>query len=309
MTQSDSNATIRASGIAREDLAALLADAEPRRMTNLAASLNLSVALFLTLLGSSPLQGSFLWPVVAAIAAGLAWTVSNRLWRDIALASVAQTLGEPWGQSRFASGWGAVDFEKWIANLFNEEGRRITAWQAEGAYRDIAYRLTESTVWRRRRSQQYSEITHLMQIEIAVPQSFAGRVEILPKAGIMTAVDDLVRQVSGNDVRRQEIDPDFDAVFDTMASSNADVRAVLTPGFQRAMLKLAARNPQSYLSARFEHGWFNLRLPLPHVVFANAGLLRPMDRLLDDVETLWWDLTIAHRLIDSLMGDHDGPLR
>ena len=148
-----------------------------------------------------------------------------------------------------------------------------------------------------------------MQVEIAVPQPFAGSIELRPRSKYMAGVDDLFRQLSGNELQRREIAPEFDAVFDTLASANANVGELLTPGFHRAMLTLAKRNPQSYLSGRFQHGWFNLRLPIPHLVFSSAGLFKPLDALTDDVDTLWWDLTIPHRLIDSLTGDHQGPLR
>ena len=298
-----------ASGLDRNEIATLLRSAEPRRMTNLSASLNLSAGLFFLLLGSAPLQGSFLWPVVACVVGGMAWTVSNRLWRDIALGSVAQTIGDRWGQSHFASGWGAVDIEKLLADLFSGEGCRFTAWESHGKHRDIAYRLNEATIWRRRRNQKRREIFYLMQVEVAVPQPFAGSVEIRPRSGFAPAIDDFFRQISGEDEQRQTIDPDFEAVFDTFASANANVDKLVTPGFRHAMLTLAKRNPQSWLSARFQHGWFNLRLPIPHLVFASAGLLRPLEELIDEVDMLWWDLTIPHRLIDSLMGDHQGPLR
>lgn len=298
-----------ASGLDRDEVATLLRNAEPRRMANLAVSLNLCAGIFLLLLGRAPLQGSFLWPIFAVVVAGMAWTLSNRLWRDIALATVAQTIGERWGQSHFASGWGTVDIERWIADLFSKEGQRFTAWESRGKHRDIAYRLNEATIWRRRSNQKRSETFYLMEVEIAVPQSFTGSIALRPCSKFMAGVDDLFRHFSGSEMQRREIAPEFDAVFDTLVSANADVDELLTPGFQRAMLTLAKCNPQSYLSGRFQRGWFNLRLPIPRLVFSSAGLFRPLDALADDVNTLWWDLTIPHRLIDSLMGDHQGPLR
>ena len=297
------------SGLDRDEVATLLRNAEPRRMANLSASLNLCAGIFFMLLGRAPLQGSFVWPIVACVGAGMVWTLSNRLWRDIALAAVAQTTGERWGQTHFASGWGTVDIEKWLADLFSQEGQRFVAWESQGKHRDIAYRLNEATIWRRRRNQKRSEIFYLMEVEVAVPEPFAGSVDIRPRSGFAPAIDDFFRRLSGEDEQRHAIAPDFDAAFDTLASANASVDKLVTRGFQRAMLNLAARNPQSYLSGRFQHGWFNLRLPIPHLVFASASLLKPMDALVDDADRLWWDLTIPHRLIDSLMGDHQGPLR
>ncbi len=311
MTQHDEDRAILASGLARDEIADLLRNAEPRRMANLASSINLTGGVFLAMLGHQLERESFswLWLIVACIVSGMVWKLSNRLWRDIALASVAQAIGERWGQNYFASGWGAVDIEKWIADLFSNEGKRFTAWKSEGKHRDIDYRLNESTIWRRVHGKKRSEIIHLIQVEVAVPRSFSGSVEVVPKSGFSSAIDDVFRKMTGDDVRRQPIEPGFDAVFDTMVSSNAAADKLVTASFRDAMLKLASRSPKTYLSGRFEHGWFNLRLPIPEVVFASASLLKPMDQLLDDVDTLWWDLTIAHRLIDSLMGDYHGPLR
>lgn len=238
---------------------------------------------------------------------GGVWRLSQRLWRDLAIAVLASVIGERWGQVEFASGWGAVEIEQWLGDLFSDEGMRVVAWQSRGRYREIGYRLTESTIWRRRRSGQ--RITHVMQVEIAVPRSFSGNVQLVPRSGFAAEVDDLLRQVMGSAERRLEVDPDFDAVFDTIASKNASVGTLLTPNFRRAMLALAARHPQTYLTARFEHGWFSLRLPIPHLVFASTSLTKPLTDMAEDADALWWDLTVPHRLIDALMGTHDGALR
>lgn len=298
-----------ASGLKRAEIEELLRHTEPMRLAALTASLNLSAGAALTILGSILSGGSILFSFVAAIAAGSIWQVSNRLWRDQAIAAVAPAIGGPWGQSSFASGWDAVEIETRIGEIFDNEGARFTAWQSHGRYRDIGYRLNEATIWRRRRNNQPREVVHLMRVEIAVPHSFAGSVELLPQSGFMGKIDDVVRQFSGETGRRQAIDPAFDAVFDTHVDGGAPVQELLTPNFRRAMLALAARHPRMYLTARFERGWFSLRLPIPHLVFASAGLLKPMPDMADDTDTLWWDLTVPHRLIDGLKGDHDGPLR
>ncbi len=294
-----------ASGLERDEIDAMLRAAEPRRMEVLSASLNLVGGTFLVLLGH--LDAFFLWPVAAALGAWGVWRLSQRLWRDLAIAVLAPAIGERWGQVDFASGWGAVEIEKWLGDLFSDEGMRVVAWQSGGRYREIDYRLTESTIWRQRKSGQ--RITHVMQVEIAVPRSFSGNVQLVPRSGFAAEVDDLLRQVTGSAERRLEVDPDFDAVFDTIASENASVGTLLTPDFRRAMLALAARHPQTYLTARFEHGWFSLRLPIPHLVFASTSLTKPLTDMAEDADALWWDLTVPHRLIDALMGTHDGALR
>ncbi|WP_108397515.1 DUF3137 domain-containing protein [Devosia submarina] len=294
-----------ASGLQRKEIEALLRVAEPRRIQALSASLNLAGGTFLVLLGH--LEGMVLPPVVAALGAWGVWRLAQRLWRDLAIAVLAPAIGERWGQVGFASGWGAVEIDKWLGDLFSDKGMRVVAWQSHGRYREIGYRLTESTIWRRGQSGQ--RITHVMQVEIAVPRSFSGYLHLMPQAGFASKVDNLLRQVTGSSEQRQQIDPEFDAVFDTIASQNASIDTLLTPEFRRAMLALAARHPQTYLTARFEHGWFSLRLPIPHLVFAGTSLIRPLPDMADDADALWWDLTVPHRLIDALAGNHDGALR
>jgi hypothetical protein len=294
-----------ASGLKRDEIDAMLRAAEPRRIEALSASLNLVGATFFVLL--EYLEAFRFTPVAAALGAWGVWRLSQRLWRDLAIAVLAPAIGERWGQVDFASGWGAVEIEKWLADLFSDEGMRVVAWQSSGRYREIDYRLTESTIWRRRKSGR--RITHVMQVEIKVPRSFSGNVQLVPQSGFAGTVDDLLRQVTGSPEQTLEIDPDFDAVFDTIASPNASVATLLTPEFRRAMLALAARHPQTYLTARFEHGWFSLRLPIPHLVFASTSLIKPLTDMAEDADALWWDLTVPHRLIDALMGTHDGALR
>lgn len=309
MTSPQAKTEALASGLTRAEIHALLQGAEPMRLTALAASLNLSAGAALTILGSILSGSSILYLVVAAIAASAIWQLSNRLWRDQAIAALASALGEPWGQSGFAGGWTAVDVETRIREIFDNEGARFTAWQSHGRYRDIGYRLNEATIWRRRRHNEPREVVHLMQVEIEVPRSFAGRIELVPQSGFMGKIDDVLRQLSGDTGRRQAVEPAFDAVFETNVEGAAPVADLLTPNFRRAMLALAARYPRMYLTARFERGWFSLRLPIEQLVFASAGLLKPMPDMIEDADSLWWDLTVPHRLIDGLTGDHDGPLR
>jgi len=296
-----------ASGLARGEIEGLLHEAEPRRLQALSASLNLAAGMFLTLLGSNP--AGLVWPLVAAVVAITVWQVSQRLWRNMAIAAVAPALGQPWGQSRFASGLSALGLERWVTELFSHEGRRFTAWRSEGCYRETEYRLSEASIWQRRPNSDQHRVRHLMQIDVAVPRPFTGTVELVPCAGFVGQIDDVIRQLTGNAEQRVEIDPAFDSVFDTMVSQGTSTDDLLTSGFRHAILALAARYPRMHVTGRFENGWFSLRLPIPHLVFSSARLTKPMTDMAHEADALWWDLTVPHRLIDALMGDRDGPLR
>ncbi|MFD1253248.1 hypothetical protein DEVEQU_00649 [Devosia equisanguinis] len=298
-----------ASGVERGTVDAILTAAEPRRLHTLSSALNLSLATFLTLGAGPALDGSLVWPIAAAMVAVALWQLSQRLWRDLAIAVLAPAIGGRWGQADFSAGWGAVDVERWFADLFSPEGARFTAWRSQGRYHDVDYRLSEMTIWRKRVSNRPRQLDYVMSVEVAVPQAFSGRVDLVPRSGFAGRIDDLIRQVSGTTAQRLEVDPVFDRVFDTIANQSASAETLLTPAFRQAMLTLAARHPGLYLTARFEHGWFSLRLPIPHLVFARASLLRPLTEMAEDADALWWDLTVPHRLIEALMGERDGPLR
>lgn len=309
MTLSETSKTTMASAMERSRLQQLLAEAEPRRFAALSANICLAISAAIQIASVGPWGGSFMRIILGVIIAIATWQLGNRLWRDMAIAAIAPAMGEAWGQKHFISGWGTVQIEEWIGDLFSSEGSTTTAWQSQGEHRSVQYRLTEKTIRFRRHSQQKREIVHVVMVAVSVPKPFTGRVEFRPSSGFFGVVDDVFRKLSGDKEQRHAIAPDFDACFDTIASENASVDAVVTPGFQHALLTLAARHPNTYLAGHFEHGWFHLRLPIAHLAFASANLLKPLPAMINDADELWWDLTIAHRLIDGLMGDHGGPLR
>lgn len=298
-----------ASGMQRSRLQRLLAQAEPRRLAALSANICLAIGAALQIASVGPWGGSFMRIILGVIIAIALWQLGNRLWRDMAIAAIAPALGEGWGQKHFVSGWGTVPVEEWITDLFSSEGSGTTAWQSEGDHRSVQYRLMEKTIRVRRHSQRRREIIHLMMVAVSVPKPFSGRVEFRPSSGFSGVIGDVLRRLSGDQEQRHAIAPNFDACFDTIASGGASIDTLVTPGFRKALLMLAARHPNTYLTGHFEHGWFHLRLPIPHLSFASAHLLKPLPSMIEDADELWWDLTIAHRLIDGLMGDHDGPLR
>lgn len=308
MTEPDASPS--PSGLERTEIEKLLAGAEPDRIAALSASLSLTVAAAFMIGGQALLTGHLGLTMIGVVVAIAVWHLSNRFWRDRVLEVIAPAMGAGWGQSDFASGWGrAVPVEDWLRDMFDREGARFTAWQSQGRYHDVDYRLSEVSIPQPRRGRRRREVIHILQVELSVPRSFSGTVEISPNAGFMSKVDDVLRQLTGDAERRLGIDPAFDAVFDTKVTANAPVEELLTPGFREAMLRLAARYPRLYLSGRFERGWFSLRLPIPHLVFSSARLLTPMRDLEGEADALWWDLTVPHRLIDGLMGQHYGPLR
>jgi hypothetical protein len=249
--------------------------------------------------------------LVAGFVAAALWPLCNRMWRRIAIGVLAPAIGAGWGQKEFASGWGAEGLPRFVEGLFPAGGgTRITAWRSAGVYRDIPYRLHEETIRRKRHGSGPRDVHHVLVAEISVPRPFSGTVELVPQSGaVASRINDALRMVGGSEEWRQSVDPQFDAVFETVASANAPVDELLSPTVRNALLDLADRHGEGRFVARFENGWFTLRLPVRQLTFASTNLLKPMTELEDEADRLWWELTLPHRLIDAVSGDHDGPLR
>lgn len=301
-------------GMGRESIRVILAAAEPRRRAMLDASLCLTAAvagafaLFFAAGGRSAL--------IAALAAGFVatvlWTYCNRLWREKAIGALAPALAADWGQQSFTSGRFSEGLVAYVAGLFSHDGSRIVSWRGAGQYRGIPYEVREETSSIRRGrhfEQERPRKRHALIAEIPVPRPFSGSIEIHERKGVISAgIDEMLRFAEGDKARPVSVGPAFDAVFETIASPDASVDAVLTQALQQTMLTLAGYQGRVFIG-KFEHGRFTLRLRIYRLPFASAHLLRPMPTLEDEVDALWWDLTLPHRLIDVLSGHHEGPLR
>jgi hypothetical protein len=295
-------------GIDEVEIANVLAAAEPQRRAAFAATINLAVALGLAFSQfgwfTPPLLFQLLMGVMAATAV---WSVASGLWRTLAIASLAPALGEDWGQTGFEAGTAAFDLERWFE--MRGPGSTLTLWRSRGRYRDVDYELEERRNSRRIGTRGPARITYLIWADIGVPTSFRGAVEILPNAGIMDGVDAAVRRLFDDPLQPVSIGPEFDFTFYTLATPDAQLDALLTPAFQETMLNLARQHPETKFVAQFKHGRFRLQFPIATRSFSGARLHVPMPDLAHQAGELWWELTIPHRIIDSLMGVHRGRVR
>lgn len=302
----DETAT-RASGADPAAIAAALVAAEPSRRAAFGATLNLMVGVGLTVGFAAPFVGGAVGQaLLGLVVVGMIWRLSQAMWRPNAIAVVAPLVGGQWGQSQLDIGLAAVDWAEWWEE-WGLRGFRHVAWRSSGTYRDTRYSIQEVTVYRRRHQHGPGQTTHHLVVTISVPTSFAGTIDVLPAGGIMAEFDAALRKLTQDDKQRVKVDPHYDRQFDTLATANADVAKVLTPGFQQAMLTLSQQHKG--LAGRFSFGQFRLYLSVPDVTFRSARLNRALPALASEADQLWWELTVPHRLIDALMGDHSGPLR
>lgn len=235
---------------------------------------------------------------------------SNRLWRIRALQLIAPQIAASFGQTRFQTGWEALDFEFWLKDMFGPHGAKSTAWQTAGVYREISYRLSEQSVYRPRmnKAARSEPARYHYLIEISVPMAFAGRVEILPIATITSFINTITGDVLRRDKRFYTGDPQFDQVFSVHADNAASLPDLLSPQVRQIFLAIVDENRSPKLKAWFENGWFHLEFPIAQPSFSTLSLLQPMAGLRGDMQQIFWQLTFAQRLIDRFMGDYDGPL-
>ncbi|GEM_PF-1240087 len=291
-----------------------LAAAEPRRRKALLASLGaLLVATYFWVAGarSAGSPGKFLvWLVLLTL---LLWPIFDRFWRRIAIGTVAPLLGAAWGQTSFVTGGGLSAIGARIAALLGRDNRNVFDWRAEGTYRGRDYSVSERRITigtaQSRAEHSAPDVRYILSAGVAVPVPFRGEVTLTRRAAVFDRLDELLRRIASVDLRQTPVEPAFDAVFTTRASEAAPLDVLLTPAFRRAMLDLAGGEDKRRFSGSFENGRFYLDMRIERRAFAAARLLTPMPRLAQDAEALWWDLTLPHRLIDALMGDHVGRLR
>lgn len=295
----------------REHVEAALIKAEQRRKITLSASLAFTFAIAFTIFQFSFFDVAVIGSYVAALtAAAMCWALCNRMWRSIAICSVAPEVGTQYGQLSIQNAWELLTLEEWFKTTFTGTDSRSTEWRSEGNYRDIAYHLSEVAVTTRSMSQKYGTNPPVFMLiaEISVPVSFTGCIEIKPRSPVLRQITSIVQHILGDESRFYTGDQRFDEMFETHVRNNSHCQDLLSPAFRKCLLTITRSGMQSKFSGRFEAGWFRLEFPIKTTSFNNATLLTPMPALMNETQELWWDLTLPQRLIDGLTGNYDGPL-
>lgn len=293
----------------KESVAAALIKADDKRKAALSATICFAFAAGFTAFQISLFDiaviGSYL---MAIICASLGWKLSNWMWHSVAVCIVAPEIVTRYGQASIRNAWQLLSFENWISSQFNSRDHKLTSWQSEGNYRDIAYRLSEISVRPATMTKQHFPPRYYLAAEISVPVQFSGRIEIRFRNPVADKFITLMKQMLGNDRRHYTGDQRFDDVFETYIENCLNPQELLTPALRKTLLTIAQYGLRSQFSARFEAGQFHLDSPIESLIFKEASLLTPMPQLMDTTQNLWWDLTIPQRLIDGLTGNYEGPL-
>lgn len=305
----------KTSGISISQLLELLNGAEPIRLTALNVTVNLMAVMTVWSLMLSPLSVQMLfagpfslmfglpWLMLALAVPTMLWMLSTMLWRVRVLGKIAPLIGEKWGMSYFASGVKAMEWGDFFDDGFPpKHGMHYTRWRSSGRYRETHFRSRETSHRYKKRP-----VRHWLFVEVSVGGGFGGPIEITSR-GLVGQLTFFMRAFGDGGVQTKTNDPDFDAAFDVFCPRTTSLDAALTPDIRKAFLSILNQMPKGNFAAKIENGWLYIELELEAPLLARANLLRPLSEHVYDAERLWWELTVPHRLIDSLKGDHDGRL-
>ncbi len=295
----------KSSGIDYAAMEQALADAEPLRLKALAATLNAVVGLCLTIVVMVQAASSSMvaWSL-AVIPPMILLPVSMALWRSMAMSVMAPVAAAKWGQTDFVAGIAAVEWKDLLGLAgANRHGNAYAQWKSAGVYRDTHYRAREIRLTVKRERSM-----HFLTIEVRLEKSVGGIIEIASKAWGLGHLDNLFRALDG-ETQRKQLDPGFDAALDVFAPHHVDVTKVLTPELREALLTIYSQLQPRPFMARLDHGWLYMQLRIDGPSLSEASLWRPTRHYIDSAEQLWWELTVPHRMIDTIKGDHDGRLR
>jgi hypothetical protein len=98
--------------------------------------------------------------------------------------------------------------------------------------------------------------------------------------------------------------PAFEARFEVYSDNATAARDVVAPGFCDAMVTLAEAHEGRPIQGAFRGRWFYLTMPKRGDRFGLGSLFRSLDGLAAEAQQVLHDVRIAHRVIDTLHGEH-----
>ena len=140
-------------------------------------------------------------------------------------------------------------------------------------------------------------------IEIDVPVDFSGRVFMGRDSGVVVnALSGFFRGQFGKDARVKFDHAAFEEVYEVYASDHDEVYQLVTPSLCDAMVALA--NTYAETTAAFVDGVFLLAVPVAGDLFEAGSVESSVYDCEDDIHAFLRQVTVAHRIIDHLHGDH-----
>jgi hypothetical protein len=175
-----------------------------------------------------------------------------------------------------------------------------------GRYRDTGFQMIEARL--RTGGKNKRTVFRGLLFEIEVPKPFSGRVLMIGDQGILgNTITEFLKEKFGG-LERLEFGGAFEERYQVFTDTPEAARRLLSPGFQGTMVALAEAADRKALNAAMAEGRFLLALPHSKDLFEIGKLHRSLEHFREDVDTLMFQITIPHRVIDFLHGDRPSLL-
>ena len=175
-----------------------------------------------------------------------------------------------------------------------------------GRYRDTGFQMVEARLASGGKNKH--TVFKGLLFDIEVPKPFAGRILMIgDKGALVNKVSAFFKEKFGG-LERLEFGGAFEARYEVYTDRPEAARSLLSPGFQDTMVALAEAADRRALNAAMAEGRFLLALPHRKDLFEIGKLHRSLEHLREDVDTLVFQMTIPHRIIDFLHGDRPSVL-
>ncbi len=177
----------------------------------------------------------------------------------------------------------------------------------EGRHRGTAFRMLKASQPSWDGNQPAFGFAGVM-LTIDVPVPFSGT--ILLTGGRGQSFSRIASfAAAGQDLQTVTFDDlPFDSIFEVSAEDPAEARKLLVPRLRETLIELdrltGGLAPDRSLRAAFDAGEFLLAIPRRSDAFDIGDLHRPVDGIESEMERLLTEVTIPHRVIDYLSGNH-----
>jgi hypothetical protein len=176
-----------------------------------------------------------------------------------------------------------------------------------GRHRDTDFMLVECKVVRRSNAKKSGSSTRTvfngLLVQISVPVAFDGIVFIGRDFGNLgNLLSGLIKKI-GNLQPVAFPDSAFEDHYEVFADNPDTARRLIDPGFAEAMIRIDGLASGGRPRAAFSDGKFYLALPWRGGFMEPVGIYRPIVLSREWLSDMVDEITLPHRLIDTLHGD------
>ncbi len=254
----------------------------------------------------------YLIPVLLAAVALIGYPVIGRPVfehradvKDLVIGPICEYLGDAQYERKPSRHWPDPDRFEGLGLVPSHRRARLED-RFIGRYRDTGFQMIEARL--RTGGRNKRTVFKGLLFDIEVPRPFTGRILMIGDKGVLVNKLSAFFKEKFGGLERLAFGGAFEARYEVYGDRPEEARGLLSPGFQDTMVALAEAADRRALNAAMAEGRFLLALPHDRNLFEIGKLHRSLAHLRADVDTLVFQMTIPHRVIDFLHGDRPSTL-